>query len=654
MDFDICCCTCNSEQWLEEFFRAISAVNYDKKCLHLYVTDNNSTDNTVAVLKNYKQSLSNVFGDFEIMELGENSGFGKACNNSARAGKSDYIFFYHVDTAIYQDAFCELEKAILKADKRTVAFEMRQFPLEYTKYYDPVTLKTDWASGAAMVLTRKVFELTGGFDESIFMYCEDVDLSWRIRLAGYDIQYVPSAITEHFTMSETSEIKTSQIAGQLAGDKILRLKFGTKQDIKDWYFCEKRFEPCLNDDLEAQQLAKKLLTQAEKNKSHYRNFYKTKLKNSGFIPCFQVGYTYFRLGAEYQNQLPKDKPKFSLIIRTYQRPNVMKKTLQSLLNQTYKNFRVIVVEDGENPVSQDVILSFAEQLDIRYLSVNKNVGRCEVGNIGLAQVDTKYACFLDDDDYLFADFFEVNARLIETNPQCKMFCSSSVGAKTKYLNQDGSQFEFVEKNYLSAKNLRRINFYAANPVAIQSVVFEIALFQQYGGFDLELDALEDWDLWVRYATHCEIASTEKTLSLFKVPADKKQEQKRINAIDKYRTKAYTKLAKYSSNFDAQEIYGLFWTPDMEIQDFEQIQQSATEIQQSKVWKIAKGLRLVCGVLHNMTTAMFEFTENIMEFFGPDAPEQDCQEYKMLQKFVMDTQNCGFMQFVHRMANKRQK
>ena len=654
MHFDICCCTYNSEKWFEEFFRAMCAVNYDKKCLHLYFTDNCSTDHTVAVLQNYQQSLSGIFGDFEIMEFAENSGFGKASNHSAYTGKSDYVFFYNVDTAIHPDAFCELEQAILNADKKTAAFELRQFPLEHPKYYDPVTLKTEWASGAAMVLTRELFELTGGFDESIFMYCEDVDLSWRIRLAGYDIQYVPSAVTQHFTMLETSKIKTSQIAGELAGDKILRLKFGTKQDIKDWYFCEKRFEPHLSADPKAQELAKKLLAQVEQNKASYRNFYKTKVKNSGFIPHFEVGYTYFRLGEDYQNQLPQNNLTFSLIIRTYQRPNVLKITLQSLLNQTYKNFKVIVVEDGENPVSESVVLSFAEKLNIRYIAVKKNAGRCEVGNIGLAHVDTQYACFLDDDDYLFADFFEVNARLIETNPQCKLFCSSSVGAKTKYLNQDGSQFEFVEKNYLSAKNLRRINFYATNPVAIQSVVFDISLFLEYGGFDLELDAFEDWDLWVRYTTHCEIASTEKTLSLFKVPADKQQEQKRINTMDKYRTKAYTKLAKYSSTFDAQEIYGLFWTPEMAVNDFEQMQQSASEIQSSKIWKIAKSMRLVCGVLHTMTTAMFEFTENIMKFFGPDAPEEGCQEYKTLQKFVMDTQDCGFMQFFHRMMNKHSK
>ncbi len=658
MHFDVCCCTYNSAKWLKGFFEAMTAVDYDKKCLHLYFTDNCSTDDTIDELESYQKSLKDIFGDFEIIKSKTNSGFGTASNTSARAGKSEYVFFYNVDTAIHKNAFCELKQAILKADKTTGAFELRQFPFEHPKYYDPVTLKTDWASGAALVLTRKVFDLIGGFDESIFMYCEDVDLSWRIRMEGYDIQYVPSAVTDHFTADDISVMKSSQMAGQLAGEKILRLKFGTKGDIKGWDFYKNAFAPRLAKDKKARELADRLLKQIDKNKSSYRRFYRQKVKHSEFEPDFVSGYTFFRSGATYINQLPTKTPDISVIIRTYNRPNVLKITLENLLNQTYKNFRVLVVEDGETPVSENVVASFANQLNIEYFPLKRRAGRCEAGNIGLSNVKTQYVCFLDDDDYLFADYMEVNAKLIEDNPNCKMFCSSSIVAKTKKLNQDGSDFEFVEKINMVAKDLSIVNFCFGNPVAIQSVVFDVELFQKYGGFDLELDAFEDWDLWLRYLTNCDVVSTDKTLSLFKVPATRKDSIARNKAMENYRVRIFEKLAQYSTTITAQDIYKLFWTPDNLVDydkdEFEDLQKSSQEIQNSNVWKIAQPFRFVCIGLQIFFYKLYMGIQSVLGFFGPKAPEEDCEDYGLIQNFVMQTQESNYMKLFRAITGNRSK
>lgn len=76
--------------------------------------------------------------------------------------------------------------------------EGRQLPVEHPKDYDEKTLDTSWASGACMMLRREVIERTGGFDSSsFFMYCDDVDLSWRAQLAGYRVLFVPSACAFH-------------------------------------------------------------------------------------------------------------------------------------------------------------------------------------------------------------------------------------------------------------------------------------------------------------------------------------------------------------------------------------------------------------------------------------------------------------------------
>jgi hypothetical protein len=74
----------------------------------------------------------------------------------------------------------------------------RQVPLEHPKDFDRTTGDCSWASGACMMVRRSVIDRIGGFDEgSFFMYCDDVDFSWRARLSGYRVVYRPTACVFH-------------------------------------------------------------------------------------------------------------------------------------------------------------------------------------------------------------------------------------------------------------------------------------------------------------------------------------------------------------------------------------------------------------------------------------------------------------------------
>jgi GT2 family glycosyltransferase len=76
--------------------------------------------------------------------------------------------------------------------------EARQVPLEHPKEFCRRTGDTSWASGSCMLIRRQVVEVLGGFDEeSFFMYCDDVDFSWRARLEGYRVIYEPAASVFH-------------------------------------------------------------------------------------------------------------------------------------------------------------------------------------------------------------------------------------------------------------------------------------------------------------------------------------------------------------------------------------------------------------------------------------------------------------------------
>jgi GT2 family glycosyltransferase len=75
--------------------------------------------------------------------------------------------------------------------------EARQFPEEHRKTYDAETLESPWASGACLLIPRTIYEAVGGFDPNLFMYLEDIDLSWRARSAGFKVRLAPGALFGH-------------------------------------------------------------------------------------------------------------------------------------------------------------------------------------------------------------------------------------------------------------------------------------------------------------------------------------------------------------------------------------------------------------------------------------------------------------------------
>ena len=105
--------------------------------------------------------------------------------------------------------------------------EAIQAPNEHPKPYDPLTLETPWISGACFAIAPQLFQETNGFDENIFMYCEDVDLSWRARLLGYRTKLCPTAWFYHDTTNRRpNPILEYQM---LVSGRYLGVKWGVRE-----------------------------------------------------------------------------------------------------------------------------------------------------------------------------------------------------------------------------------------------------------------------------------------------------------------------------------------------------------------------------------------------------------------------------------------
>jgi GT2 family glycosyltransferase len=134
----------------------------------------------------------------------ENIGFASAQNNlmkAAFAGEADYSPDFHLclnpdtllDPYFFQEAW-----SVLAANLHNITLlEGRQFPFEHPKPYDPFTGVTPWCTGAALFINGDTFRATQGFDQRFFLYCEDVDLSWRVRALGGVCRLIPRARLFH-------------------------------------------------------------------------------------------------------------------------------------------------------------------------------------------------------------------------------------------------------------------------------------------------------------------------------------------------------------------------------------------------------------------------------------------------------------------------
>ena len=159
------------------------------------------TSGNVLLLDNGSSSEAAVADNPAIRRLAPrgNIGFGAGHNalmeTAFSSGAALYIAI-NPDGLLHPDAVKALH-CMVQAAGGCALVEAAQFPEEHPKIYNQLTFDTPWASGACIAVPRTIFEATSGFDETFFMYCEDVDLSWRVRAAGFTVKTCPLAIFYH-------------------------------------------------------------------------------------------------------------------------------------------------------------------------------------------------------------------------------------------------------------------------------------------------------------------------------------------------------------------------------------------------------------------------------------------------------------------------
>lgn len=212
----------NTEMLLRQCLKSISAK------FEIIVVENGSTDGSAEMVKK-------EFPEVILIENKENVGFGKANNQAAIKAKGDYLLFLNSDTIVKEssleqligfldnnqevgavsplllneDGSFQLDPCYLKFPSPLGSFVyynkilrpifFRLFPsflLSARDFINPV--EVDQLPGAALMIRKKIFDKTGGFDIRFPIYFEDTDLSFQIRKQGMKLFIIPQAKITHF------------------------------------------------------------------------------------------------------------------------------------------------------------------------------------------------------------------------------------------------------------------------------------------------------------------------------------------------------------------------------------------------------------------------------------------------------------------------
>ncbi|MEH1780192.1 MAG: glycosyltransferase [Nostoc sp.] len=207
----------------------------------------------------------------------------------------------------------------------------------------------------------------------------------------------------------------------------------------------------------------------------------------------------------------KKLPKISVIIPAYNSEKTIKQTIQSVLNQTFTNLELIVINDGSQDSTLEVVTQFQDSRIkvFSYANAGGNVSR----NRGLHHAVGEFVSFLDADDLWTPDKLQSQLKALQENATAKVAYGWTDYIDTngkfilsgKRINVNGNIYEeLLLNNFLEN---------GSNPLIDKKALITL------GGFDESLNAAQDWDMWLRLASKFNFVCVPYVQILYRISAN---------------------------------------------------------------------------------------------------------------------------------------
>lgn len=196
-------------------------------------------------------------------------------------------------------------------------------------------------------------------------------------------------------------------------------------------------------------------------------------------------------------------PRVSIVMANYNYGRFLPAAIESVRAQTFRDWELIVVDDGSSDHSHQIIERFLHDVRIRFHPV-PHLGQSGAKNAGLSLCRGEFIAFLDADDAWTPEKLRRQLLVFEGRPEVGVVCTGRT-----LMDEDGRPLAYCQPPLPRGRvlaELFRDNFLCFSSVLVRRIVFE-----HVGGFDPSLDLAIDYDLWLRAAAHYEFECVPEAL-----------------------------------------------------------------------------------------------------------------------------------------------
>jgi glycosyltransferase involved in cell wall biosynthesis len=221
----------------------------------------------------------------------------------------------------------------------------------------------------------------------------------------------------------------------------------------------------------------------------------------------------------------------SVVIPTCNRPRLLETAINSVINQTYNNIEIIIVDDASTDETKAVHIKYNDER-ISYIRVDKSKGGNFARNLGVKQSKGSYVAFLDDDDEWLPSKLSKQMQVFEKDESIGIVYTGADVIHTAY---DTKYKITPQKMGDLSMSILTFNYIGTT----SSVMIKRELFDEAGGFDIKMPQLQDYDLWIRVCQLTKVGFLKESLIKYYVHASTNQitsstlkNKKAIEMIDK--------------------------------------------------------------------------------------------------------------------------
>lgn len=212
-------------------------------------------------------------------------------------------------------------------------------------------------------------------------------------------------------------------------------------------------------------------------------------------------------------------PVFSVVIPTYNRAAHLHAAINSVLEQTFADFEVLVVDDGSTDDTAAIVSAFTDHR-VKYIyQINRERGAAR--NNGVRNAAGRIICFLDSDDVLLPHHLQTALTAFDIAQAMQVFCTSFI-----IRNQNADRNILLPDNINTA--LTQSNVISCNGIFIRREFILANMFSEVR----ELSALEDWELWLRMSALTTMHSSSEITSVIMQHDERSVMQSNPDSIEK--------------------------------------------------------------------------------------------------------------------------